>query len=258
MSATAGPPSSWVDNHCHLPPGGVGDEWVAAAGEAGVVRFVDVGTTVERSRQAVASARARPGIVFATAGVHPHDAIDGIDGLAALLANDAVVAVGECGLDYHYDHSPRRAQQDVFAAQIALAHQHDLPLVIHTREAWDDTFSILDREGTPARTVFHCFTGGPDEADASLERGGLLSFSGIVTFKNADDVRAAVERTPLDRLMVETDSPYLAPEPMRGRQNQPAYLPHVGARVADVLGIETTTLAGAAWATTHAFYALPQ
>lgn len=253
MSATAGPPSSWVDNHCHLPPGGVGDEWVAAAGEAGVVRFVDVGTTVERSRQAVASARARPGIVFATAGVHPHDAIDGIDGLAALLANDAVVAVGECGLDYHYDHSPRRAQQDVFAAQIALAHQHDLPLVIHTREAWDDTFSILDREGTPARTVFHCFTGGPDEADASLERGGLLSFSGIVTFKNAVDLQETAKKVPLDRMLIETDSPYLAPVPFRGKTNEPAYVRHVGEFLATLRGEPLERIAGA---TTDNFFNL--
>ena len=109
------------------------------------------------------------------------------------------VAVGECGLDYHYDHSPRDAQRDAFAAQIALAHELGLPLVIHTREAWDDTFDILDAEGVPARTVFHCFTGGPDDARRCLDRGAYLSFSGIVTFNGAPEVREAAALTPLDR-----------------------------------------------------------
>ncbi len=258
MSGDEVPDVRWIDNHCHLPPGHVGDERVAAANAVGVVRFIDVGTDLARSQQALAGAIARPGVVFASAGVHPHDASEGIDGIAELLAHDAIVAVGECGLDYHYDHSPRAVQREVFAAQIELAHAHALPLIIHTREAWDDTFELLDAAGIPDRTVFHCFTGGPDEADAALDRGAVLSFSGIVTFKNADDLRAAVARTPLDRLMVETDSPYLSPEPMRGRPNEPAYLPYVAAGVADVLRIELPTLADALWHTTHHFYALPE
>ena len=144
----------------------------------------------------------------------------GIDGIEALLAEPEVVAVGECGLDYHYDHSPRDVQREVFAAQIALAHAHDLALVIHTREAWDDTFDILAAEGVPERTVFHCFTGGPDEARRCLDLGAYLSFSGIVTFPTADDVRAAAALCPLDRLLVETDAPYLAPVPHRGERNE--------------------------------------
>ena len=143
------------------------------------------------------------------------------------------------------------------AAQIGLAHEHSLPLVIHTREAWDDTFAILDAEGMPERTVFHCFTGGPAEAEAALERGGLLSFSGIVTFANADDVRAALALAPIERIMVETDSPYLAPVPNRGKRNAPAYLPFVGQRVADVLEVEVAMLAAQLWTTTHIFYGLP-
>jgi TatD DNase family protein len=127
-------------------------------------------------------------------------------------------------------------QRTVFAAQVALAHAHDLALVIHTREAWDDTFDVLRAEGVPARTVFHCFTGGAVEARRALDVGAILSFSGIVTFKTADDVRAAAALCPLDRLLVETDSPYLAPLPHRGRPNRPAYVPLVGAGVAAAKG----------------------
>ena len=123
-------------------------------------------------------------------------------------------------------------QQHVFAAQIALAKAHDLTLVIHTRDAWPDTFDILEAEGAPPRLVFHCFTGGPEEARRALDLGAALSFSGIVSFKNADDVRQAAALCPVDRMTVETDSPYLAPVPHRGKQNRPAYLPHVGAAVA--------------------------
>jgi TatD DNase family protein len=228
---------------------------VAEAREAGVERLITVGTDLTQSRQCVQIARAHDG-VWATAGVHPHDARDGVEGLEGLLAEPEVVAVGECGLDYHYDHSPRRVQRDVFAHQIGLAHQHGLPLVIHTREAWDDTFTILDREGVPPRTVFHCFTGGPDEADAALERGAHLSFSGIVTFKSADDLRAAAARCPRDRLLVETDAPYLTPVPHRGEPNRPALVPLVGAAVAVTQGVDPEEVAAASWANAARFYEL--
>ena len=162
--------------------------------------------------------------------------------MAALLERElavgdgAVVAVGECGLDYYYEHSPRDAQRAAFAAQIALAHRHDLTLVIHARDAWADLFDVLAAEGVPARTVLHCFTGGVDEVERCLAAGMFVSFSGIVTFKNAADVRAAAERCPLDRLLVETDSPFLAPVPHRGRTNEPSYLPYVGEAIAAVKG----------------------
>ncbi len=159
-----------------------------------------------------------------------------------------MVAVGECGLDYHYEHSPRDVQRAAFAAQIALAHRHDLALVVHTREAWDDTFAVLDAEGVPPRTVIHCFTGGPDEAQACLDRGTFLSFSGIVTFRNATDVQAAAERCPIDRLLVETDSPFLAPVPHRGKPNRPAWVPAVGEAVAGLKGLAPAELAAAVWA----------
>ena len=148
-----------------------------------------------------------------------------------------MLAVGECGLDYHYDHSPRAVQRTAFAAQIHLAHERDLPLVIHTRDAWDDTFDDpATVEGVRERTIFHCFTGGPAEADRCLDLGAFLSFSGIVTFKSAAEVRDAARRCPADRLLIETDSPYLAPVPHRGRPNQPAYVRHVGEYVATLRG----------------------
>ncbi|MCB9373230.1 MAG: TatD family hydrolase [Microthrixaceae bacterium] len=246
----------WTDNHCHLPGDlALARTLVDQARAVGVERLVDVGTDLASSTAASARARALDG-VWATAGVHPHDATEGLDGLVDLLGRPEVVAVGECGLDYHYDHSPRDVQRDAFAAQIALAHQHELPLVIHTREAWDDTFAILDREGVPARTVMHCFTGGPDEARASLERGALLSFSGIVTFRSAGSLRAAAEQCPLDRLMVETDAPYLAPEPHRGRPNRPELVVRVGAGVAEAKGVPVDEVAAASWANAEAFYGL--
>ncbi len=247
----------WVDNHCHLEPGAGGAAQIAAARAVGVELFVDVGTDTERSRQAVATAAEHPGVVFATVGVHPHDATEGTGGLTELLGQPGVVAVGECGLDYHYEHSPRQVQREAFAAQIALAHTHNLPLVVHTREAWDETFAILDTEGVPSHSVLHCFTGGPAEAEAGLARGMHVSFSGIVTFKSAAGLRDALLMVPTHRMMVETDSPFLAPEPVRGKPNSPANLPLVGARMARELGVAPSDLAADLWTTTHAFYNLP-
>ena len=225
----------WFDNHCHLTslkqeP----EDAVSAAAAANVTRLLTVGCTVEDSTNAAEIATRFPN-VWATAGVHPHDAKDGLDGLVELLDHEKVVAVGECGLDYHYDHSPREAQAESFVSQIAMANERDLALVIHTREAWDDTFEILDREGMPERTVFHCFTGGADEAKAAVERGAYVSFSGIITFKTAQDLRDAAMVTPQDRILVETDSPYLAPVPHRGKPNQPANVAVVGEFIADLL-----------------------
>lgn len=245
----------WIDQHCHLEPGSAATEAVAEARAAGVARLITVGTDLASSLGAVEVARAHDG-VWATAGVHPHDASEGLEGIAALCDAPEVVAVGECGLDYHYDHSPREVQREVFAAQIALAHEVGLPLVVHTREAWDDTFALLDEGGVPECTVFHCFTGGPDEARRGLDRNVVLSFSGIVTFPSADDLRAAAALCPLDRLLVETDSPYLAPVPHRGRANRPALVPLVGAAVAAAKGVAVDAVAAASWATASAFYGL--
>ena len=209
--------------------------------------MVTVGTDAAQSRAAIDVAAAHDG-VWATVGLHPHDASQGAASIEALLDEPKVVAVGECGLDYHYDHSPRPAQREAFAAQIAMARGRGLALVIHTREAWDDTFEILGSEGVPDRTIFHCFTGGAREAARALETGAYLSFSGIVTFKAAEEVRDAARLCPLNRLLVETDSPYLAPVPHRGRPNRPALVPLVGAGVAAAKDLPVEKVEVAAWA----------
>jgi TatD DNase family protein len=237
----------WFDNHCHLTTIKTeAVEIVEAAEAAGVVRLLTVGCDLADSRNAVAIAARFDG-VQATAGVHPHDAKEGVEGLEVLLSDPNVAAVGECGLDYHYDNSPRAVQREVFAKQIELAHRHDLPLVIHSRDAWDDTFAVLDDCGMPERTVFHCFSGGPAEAEMSLARGAYLSFSGIITFKNADELRAAAALTPSDRVLIETDSPFLTPVPHRGRSNQPAFVPHVGIEVARQQNISVEEIALLTW-----------
>jgi len=248
----------WVDSHCHVHdlriPDGT-DAAVAAAAAAGVTTLITVGCDRATSEAAIEVAAAHAG-VHATVGLHPHDASDGVDTIADLIDTPGIVAVGEAGLDYFYDHSPRAAQRDAFAAQIQLAHQHDLPLVIHTRDAWNDTFDVLDAEGTPAGTVFHCFTGGPDEATAALDRGALLSFSGIVTFKAAPEVQDAARLCPLDRMLVETDSPYLAPVPHRGKPNRPAWVPHVGQFVADLRDVPVADLAASTSANARRVFGL--
>lgn len=251
MSEQAVTDLRWIDNHCHLND--EADEVLDAARAAGVTRFIDVGCDLATSRAAIDHAARYDG-VFATVGLHPHEAKHGLDGLPELLDAPGVVAVGECGLDYHYDHSPRDTQRTMFAAQIALAHERELPLVIHTREAWEETFEILDREGVPERTIFHCFTGGPDEAREGLARGAYLSFSGIVSFKSATDVQQAAVLCPPDRMLVETDSPYLAPAPHRGKTNQPAWVARVGEVVAELRGEALETVAAATWANTHRAY----
>jgi TatD DNase family protein len=285
----------WFDSHCHLQdeftpadgstpePGTVGGPHatrlaatIARAAEAGVSRMVCVGTGAGSSREAVALVRAmrEPGSVavaegvelWATVGLHPHDAVDGVGTLDGLLGEElgggegsgppVVVGIGECGLDYHYDHSPRPVQREAFALQIELAHRHRLALVIHTREAWDDTIDLLVAGGVPERTVVHCFTGGPVEARRCLDLGASLSFSGVVTFKNAADVREAAALCPLDRLLVETDTPFLTPVPHRGTLNEPSRVPLVGAAIAQVKGIETLALAEATTANARALFSL--
>ena len=226
---------------------------------AGVTRLVSVGTDAVTSAAAVEVARSNEG-VWATVGLHPHEASSGVDTVAGLLsAPDAsVVAVGECGLDYFYEHSPRDAQREAFAAQIALAKEKDLALVVHTRDAWDDTFDLLQAEGAPQRWVLHCFTGGPGEARRGLDLGAMLSFSGIVTFKNAAEVREAAAICPAERLLVETDSPFLAPVPHRGKTNTPAFVPLVGAAVADARNVPVETVERATWQNAEAVFGLSE
>ena len=246
-------PVRWIDSHCHLqwepadaaadPEGDLG-----RAAEAGVETIVCVGTDLATSRAALTLAATHAN-VYATVGLHPHDASrldDEWDDLVALARDgDRVVAIGEAGFDLHYEHSPRAAQERAFAAQIALATELDRALVIHTREAWDDTFGVLADVGVPPRTIFHCFTGGEAEARRALAIGAYLSFSGIVSFNSAHDVRAAAAIVPADALLVETDAPFLAPVPHRGRRNQAAMLPVVGAALAAARGEPVAAVAAA-------------
>ncbi|MCU1399723.1 MAG: putative deoxyribonuclease [Acidimicrobiales bacterium] len=236
---------NWTDNHCHLHdariPGGPAAA-VEAAHAAGVSTMITVGCDAETSLAAIAVAEQFDG-VWATVGLHPHDAVNGVDTIATMFDHPKVIAVGECGLDFHYDHSPRDVQRAAFVEQIHLAHQLQLPLIIHTREAWAETFDILRAEGAPAQTIFHCFTGDADDARQCLDLGGYVSFSGIVTFKTATDVQEAARICPLDRLLVETDSPYLAPLPHRGKPNQPSLVTVVGTFIAGLRGDDVETIA---------------
>ncbi|MFM9226536.1 MAG: TatD family hydrolase, partial [Actinomycetota bacterium] len=256
---TAGPSvTGWTDTHCHTQEQMVetgSDELLRRAREAGVSRFVVIGTARDTSLQAIDIASQHPD-VWATVGLHPHDAVEGVDTIADLVASPRVVAVGECGLDYHYETSPRAVQLPAFEAQIALAHTHDVSLVVHTRDAWDDTFAVFDAQGVPANTVIHCFTGGPDEARRCLDRGAMISFSGIITFKNAAGIRDAAVLCPVEHILVETDAPFLAPVPHRGQPNEPAHVAVVGTAVAALKGIEPAEFA--AITTANALRAFPR
>jgi TatD DNase family protein len=254
---------AWVDSHCHLGYEGTDEDpesAIADARAAGVEALICVGTDLESSRRAVELARRHPE-VRATVGLHPHDAshlAEQWDALEALARDEAevVAGIGEAGFDLFYEHSARDEQAVAFRAHVELAHALDRALVIHSRDAWDDTFAVLDAVGVPARTVFHCFTGGPDEARRALDLGAHLSFSGIVSFKNADDVRAAAAIVPLDRVLVETDAPFLAPVPHRGKPNRPAWVVDVGVALAAAMGRSVEEVATATRANAAAVFGL--
>ena len=209
------------------------------ASRANVDRVVVVGTDAQSSAEALAITELSSAVqVFATVGLHPHDALHDVEAIVDLAraGHPRLVGIGECGLDYFYEHSARSTQHAAFARQVQLAQELDLALVVHCREAFDDLLAIFDVEGVPERTVIHCFTGTPLEALACLERGCDISISGVVTFKNAESLREAARLVPLDRLHVETDSPFLAPVPHRGRPNEPARVRVVGEFLAELRG----------------------
>jgi len=255
--------SGWTDAHCHLQDQFMGDDGeppleVAAvlmrARNAGVSRAIIIGTDETTSREALALVEGDAVVdLYATVGLHPHEAVHDLAPITELArsGHPRLVGIGECGLDYFYDHSPRSRQLESFAAQVRLAHELQLALVIHARDAFDDLLGVLRAEGTPERSVVHCFTGSPQEAQNCLDAGCDISVSGIVTFKNAERLRDAVRLVPLDRLHVETDSPFLAPVPHRGRTNEPAFVVAVGEFVArlrdeDVAVVRAATAANSA------------
>jgi TatD DNase family protein len=251
---------AWTDSHCHIDYEGVPESAVADAVDAGVTRMITIGTDFGASAAAVGTARANPGVVFATVGLHPHEASNGVESLSPLVdsPDPVVVGIGECGLDYYYEHSPRKAQREAFAAQIELAAALDLTLVVHTRDAWDETFEVLsDAAPFPDRWVLHCFSGGPREAKRGLDMGAFVSFSGIVSFKKAEEIREAAAMCPPDRLLVETDSPYLAPVPMRGKPNRPAWVPLVGSAVAAARNAPVEDIERLTWDNATVAFRLP-
>jgi len=199
--------------------------------------------------------------VRATVGLHPHEASTSTRGLAEVLdapGADRVVAIGECGLDYYYEHSPRDAQDAALRDQLRLAMDHDLGVVLHVRDAFDDLLGILGEVGVPPRSVVHCFSAGPEEAQRCLEAGLAISVAGIVTFKNAAPLREALHEVPLDALLVETDSPFLAPVPFRGRPNEPAHVAVVGEAVAQTLNLESSAVRAATSATASRLFRCPE
>lgn len=234
-----------VDTHCHLTDpkfAGDRDEVIRRARERGLTHIVSVGGggPIETSEDALELARTHP-FIRSTAGMHPHDAKDFDDAtearVARLLEHPECVAVGETGLDYYYNHSPADVQREALARHIALARKTGKPIVLHCRDADADLRSVLSSEapgGIPG--VVHCFTGTYDDARWYLDYGLVISFSGILTFPKSDAMRETASRLPLDRLMVETDSPYLAPAPHRGKRNEPSFVAHVAERLADVHG----------------------
>jgi TatD DNase family protein len=242
-----------VDTHCHLhllEP--TPDEVVAGALAEGVGHLVDVGVDLPSSRQAAANAARLPQ-VSAAAGVHPHDAgtfdAAALDELRRLLADERVVGVGETGLDYHYDNSPRDRQRAAFAAHVGLARELDKTLVVHCREAFDDVVAILEADGAPPRVVFHCFAGDERAAARVVEAGWYVSFAGMVTFRNAPGLRAACALVPLDRMVLETDSPFLSPHPYRGRPNRPGRVAVTAQTVAELHRVPVERVAEATTAT---------
>lgn len=245
-----------IDSHCHIDGEQFGadrDEVVQRARDAGVAAMLNVGTGDPRSddfRRAVAVAEKYEN-VYASVGVHPHDAKLYDDKAEQHLmdlvkSSDKVIAWGEIGLDFYYDHSPRDVQEDVFRRQIRTARELHLPIIIHSRDADDETVGILKEEcfyDGFRGGIMHCFGGTPEMAEALMPLGFLISFAGNVTFKKADNLREAARVVPLDRMLIETDCPFLTPVPFRGKRNEPSYVVHTANFLADFLGIEVSVLA---------------
>ncbi len=244
-------PPMLVDSHCHLDFPDFANELdaiVARAQAAGVARMVTISTRIKKHADILAIAERFPD-VYCSVGTHPHNAHEELDfDAAAIVArtrHPKVVAIGEAGLDYHYDYSPRDAQERGFRNHIAAARETGLPLVIHSREADDDMARILEEETGkgPFPAVLHCFTGGPELARRAIALGLSISFTGILTFKKSDDLRAIAASLPADRILVETDAPYLAPGKLRGKRNEPAYVVETAKVLADARGVSFDEIA---------------
>jgi TatD DNase family protein len=235
---------SVIDSHCHLDSAEFNEDREAVierAHAAGVEKMLAIGTgDGPPDLEAGLRLADRHSAFYATIGIHPHDASkatpDDFKRLADLLAHPKVLAVGEIGLDYHYDFSPREIQKSAFIQQMGVAAGANKPIVIHTREAWDDTLELIEQHWAPHGIggIMHCFSGGPEEARRALDLGFYLSFGGIVTFPKALAVQEAAKSAPRDRILIETDAPYLAPVPKRGKRNEPALIVHTARKLAEL------------------------
>jgi len=233
----------YVDTHAHLYFDQFDDDREAVlsrAGDAGVDRIINIGINIETSLQSIAYAD-KYQMVYASAGVHPHDAEDApqdyLTKIEEMIAHPKVVAIGEIGLDYYRDYSPRTIQLDTLRRQLDLAIAHDMPVIVHTRAAWKDIYSIFEGEyRNRLRGVFHCFSGEVEDMKRVLDLGFYISFTGVVTFKNASAIDVAA-KVPVDRLMLETDCPFMAPVPYRGKRSEPAHVPHIAKKIAEVRGM---------------------
>lgn len=254
---------TYVDTHCHLDhhfdlPAG---PQVEAARAAGVTTMITVGTDMASSTQAVQTANRYEG-VFAVVGIHPNDAMEAtpqvMEVIDRLAHQELVVGIGETGLDFYRDHTTPQQQESAYRKHIRLAKKHDKTLVIHCREAWPESLEILEDEGAPDRVVMHCFSGDVAVARHCAERGYFMSFAGNVTFKSAGDLRVATTEAPLELLLTETDSPYLTPEPNRGKPNDPSHIPLILRTLAAVKDLPLDEVAEAVLANARRAFALPE
>ena len=246
---------TFIDTHCHLNmlEDVSIDEVIKQARQMGVEQIINPGTDMDHSRSAVELSEKYPN-VHAAVGIHPHDAEqttkENLAALKEMVQNHKVVGIGETGLDYFKNHCPAETQQNSFKAHVQMATEFGLPIIIHDRDAHEDIFKILKKSGGPEiRGVFHCFTGDAKTADQILDlfQGRFyISFSGIATFQNAQVIQETIRAVPLERILIETDAPYLAPEPYRGKQNEPAYVERVAAKIAELKGIPIERVAEAA------------
>jgi TatD DNase family protein len=253
-----------IDTHCHLTFDDLIrdiDAVIARSREAGVTGWITVGTDPEHNLKAVELAE-RFENMYAAIAIHPHDAktvmAETIQELRELAQHKKIVAIGETGLDYHYNFSLHEDQRRVFAEQLKIAAELSLPVIIHCRKAFDETMEILEQFGDVKKVVFHCFSGSAEQAKIVLDYGFYISFTGVVTFKNAEKTCRAAAVVPLDRLMVETDCPYMSPEPMRKQKiNEPALMIHTVRYLANLKGMDLGDFAEAVTATSKAFFGLP-
>jgi len=254
-----------IDTHCHLTFEELAKDVEAVierSKAAGVIGWITVGTYPQQNRKVVELANKFENM-YAAVGIHPHEArnvtAETIAELKKLAQNENVVAIGETGLDFHYDFSKHEDQRRLFAQHLKIAAELNLPVIIHCREAFDETMEILERHGSGVkRAVFHCFGGSAEQAKIVLDYGFYMSFTGVITFKNAEAMREAAKIVPLDRLMLETDCPYMSPEPMRKQKiNEPAFMTHTAGCLAELKQMDLADFAKAVTATSKAFFALP-